>query len=342
MKTITIFSTALIFTLTIQFSYAQDKKEMKELEKNYAAFTGHPKFFKKTNWALCKFSVVYKLSSSMTASAMDKNDYGAGKVKSKASSGAYAVLNGLSESDLQNITDDLGARFVKRMKEEAGVNVKSWSEFSSNDHTDKLKESAEEQELYSKSQGLAYAMTYDGAPHYNRVIVLVPGGKKLAKSMDAAVSEVTIIVDFAEMLAKAEAKVKYQGSMGNYVTYKITESTEQEMSPGVRITPKVGSQATWEAATDIQGTSVKAHDELGYMFSVGLTQDVVSKVNFVESAEVSDGVLPEVLMNRRNNKIEATTTWEITTSPDKYKAAVLDAFDTYMNDVLKIYKYHKD
>lgn len=315
---------------------------MKELEKKHAAFTGHPKFYKKSDWALCKFSVVYKLTSAMTASATEKNGYGAGNVKLKSSSGAYAVLNGLSENDLQNITVDLGKRFVQRMKEEAGVNVKTWSEFSDNERTEKLKESAEDQELYSKSQGLAYALTYDGAPHYNRVIVLVPGGKKLAKSIDAAVSEVTIVVDFAEMLAKAEAEIKYQGTSGYYSTYKISESTEQEMSPGVRITPKIGSQATWEAATDIQGTSVKAHDELGYMFTVGLTEDVVSKVNFVESAEASDGTLPEVLMNRRNNKIESTTTWEITTTPDKYKAAVLDAFDTYMDDVLKIYKYHKD
>jgi len=322
-------------------SLAQDKKEMKKLEKEYGAFTGHKGFYKQDSWAQCKFSVVYKLTSSMTASAMDKADYGAGKVKSKTSSGAYAVLNGLTEQDLQNITNKIGETYVKRMKEEAGIDIITFSQIKDNEKATKVIESAEERELYSKSQGLAYAMSYDGAPHYNRVIVTIPGGKKLAKDIKAAVSEVTLIFDFAEMLATAEAKVKYGGSSGNYVTYNIYEDTDQNMSPGVRLTPKLGSQATWEAATDIQGTGVKAHDANGYMFYMGLYRDIVSKENFVESSEQSDGSVPEVLANRRNNKIESTTTWNINTTPALYEKAVLDAFNQYLDTVIKIYTYNK-
>lgn len=332
----------MTFKLTLLFigamvactALAQDKKEMKQLEQDYAAFTGHKKVFDHDQWSMCKFSVVYKLTSSMVAADMEKNS----DFKVKSSSGAYAMLNGISEEDLQRITDKVGETFIQRMKEEAGVTINTWSSFKDNEHTDKLKESAEDREQYSKSQGLAYAMSYDQTPHYNRVIALVPDGKKLAKSLDGAVAELTLVVDFADMIASADADIKYKG----FNTYTLTEKAAQRMVPLVRVTPKIGSQATWEAATDIQGTSVKAHDEYGYMFSVGLPFDVVSEVNYVESVKKNEGTLPTILANRRNNKVEYVTTWDVNTNATLYEKAVLDAVNQYLDTVIKIYTYHKN
>jgi hypothetical protein len=335
--TLFVLSLASLLTPT----QAQDKKEMKNLEKEYMAFTGHGKFYKKDTWSMCKFSVVYKLTSAMTAASMDKNDFEAGKVKAKTSSGAYAILNGLSDEDLQSITDKVAETFQTRMKNELGVTVNSWSSFSDNKHTEKLKESAEDTEIYSKSQGLAYAVPFDGTPHYNRIIVLVPGGKKLAKDLDCAVSEFNLVVDFADMLAEAEAKVKYGGSSGNTVTYNLTETVDTKMYPGVRITPNIGSQAALETGKNIQGTKISAHDEFGYIFSVGLTKDIVSQKTFVESVEESQGEIPAILANRRNNKIEYATTWNVNTTKELYEAAVIDAFNQYMDVVIKLYKYGK-
>jgi hypothetical protein len=280
-----ITSTILVLTLSAgAVAFAQDKKEMKQLEKDYAAFTGHKKIYEADNWNMCKFTVVYKLTSAMTASSTDKNDYGAGKVKASASSGAYAILNGLSEEDLQKITDHVAQTFIERMKKEAGVDVRTWSTFKDNKHTDKIIEMAEEdREIYSRSQGLAYAVSYDESPHYNRIIVLVPNGKKLAKDLGGAVGEFTIVVDFAEMLAEAEAKVKYAGSSSSTVTYNLTETVDQKMYPGVRIAPNIGSQAALETGKNIQGTKINVHDDLGYMFTVGMTKDVISNLNFIES-----------------------------------------------------------
>lgn len=338
-----ITSTALALILSIvSTSYAQDKKEMKDLEKDYAAFTGHKKFYEVDNWNMCKFTVVYKLTSAMTASATDKNDYGAGKVKTSATSGAYAILNGLTDDDLQNITNKVAQTFIERMKKEAGVEIKTWSSFKDNKNTEKLLDIAEEDlELYSRSQGLAYAVPYDNTPHYNRIIVLIPGGKKLAKDLNGAVGEMNIIVDFADMLAEAEAKVKYAGSFGNTTTYNLSETADQKMYPGVRIAPNIGSQAALETGQNIQGTKILAHDELGSMFSVGLVHDVTSDQNFVQSVDKNEGEIPAILANRRNNKMEYTTTWNVTTTPELYEAAVLDAFNKYLDVVIKLYNYNK-
>lgn len=339
MKPLLLLSVASLICATNSMS--QDKKAMKQLEKQYGAFTNHKKVFQQDEWATCKFSLVYKLTTAMTATSVDKKDYGGGKVKAKTSSGAYAVLSGVNESDLQAITEKVGERFAQRLKDEASIALKTWSAFSDAKHTAKLKEMEEDRESYSRSQGVSLAFSVDGAPHYNRVITLIPGGKKLSKEIEAAVSEITLIFDFAEMLATAEAKVKYGGSSAYSVTYNISETTDQQIIPGIRLTPKIGSQAATEAATDIQGTQVKVQDELGYMFYVGLPQDIVSRANYVESIEESDGAIPAVLQNRRNNRMESTTTWTVHTTPAAYEKAVLDAVDQYLDVIIQILKYHQ-
>lgn len=322
---------------------AQDKKEMNKMIKNHAAFIGHKKFFKNNEWAMCKFTVVYKLTTAMTAKSMDKNKEVGAKVK--ASSGAYGMLAGISDTNLQQITDSIARKFMERMKTEAGVNITTWSTFKDSKNTAKIIKTQEDRELYSRSQGLAYAVSYDNTPHYNRVIVTVPGGKKLAKELKKNVMEFTLYVDFAEMLATASADVSITGrtKIGNTKTtyFKWSESADQKLYPGVRIVPNIGSQATFEAATTISSTTIKGHTELGHIFSVGLPYDIVSNESFVEKIEEVKGEVPAILQNRRNNKIEYAKTFQIYTTPKKYEKAVLDAANKYFDKVIKIYNYGK-
>ena len=339
---------SIIYILIISIGFsgqllAQDKKEMKKLEKEYTAFTGHKKFFKTTEWAMCKFTVVYKLTTAMTAIARDKSTQARAKVKS--TSGSYGMLAGVSEVDLQKITDNVAKKFMERMKAEAGVDITTWSAFKDSKNTAKLIAKQEDRELYSKSQGLAYAMSYDETPHYNRVIALIPGGKKIAKELKKNVAEFTLYVDFAHALATAHADVKVTGSStsGNTTTtfFTITEGGNQKLYPGVRIVRNLGSQSAIEMATSIGTTGVKGHNEVGNIFYEGLTNDVVSTLPFVEKVEVVEGEVPEILKNRRNNKIEYAKTFQIYTTPEKYGAAVLDAANKYFDTVIKIYNYGK-
>ena len=335
-----------ILILSIGFSgqiYAQDKKEMNKLIKDHAGFIGHKKFFQTTEWAMCKFTVVYKLTTAMTAKDMDKNaDVGA---KVKASSGAYGMLAGISETDLQQITDNVAKQFIERMKTEAGVDIATWSSFKDSENTEKIKKTQEDREIYSRSQGLAYAMSYDETPHYNRVIVLVPGGKKIAKELKKNVMEFTLYVDFADMLATAHADVSITGTSETEYTkttfFTWSEGGDQKLYPGVRIVRNMGSESAGEVATNIGTTTVKGHTELGHMFTVGLINHVVSDVSFVEKIEEIEGEVPEILKNRRNNKIEYAKTFQVYTTPEKYGTAVLDAANKYFDTVIKIYNYGK-
>lgn len=327
-----------LVTLSLNLG-AQDKKEMQDLEKRYAAFTGHKQFFKQKKWAMCKFSVVYKLSTAMTAKDVEKKMTEGGEVKNVATSGAYALLNGLTEADLQAITNSVATNFIKRMKAEAGVEVITWSAFKDNPEAEKLRESAEETELFSVSQGLSYAMTYDGTPHYNRVIAFIPGGKKLAKDLGSTAMELTLVIDFAEVLAEAEAKIKYAGSSYNSVSYNLQDLVGQSVVAGVRILPNAGSQATMEAATNLCHSGIKGHDALGYMFSTNVLSDIISPLPIASSLDKTTE-LPEILRNRRNNKMQNVSTWNVTTNKAQFEAAVLDAVNRYLNDYIKIYNYY--
>ena len=322
-------------------SFCQDKKEIAALEKKYTAFTGHKKFFENDNWVMCKFSIVYKLSTAMTSKSMDKNKEVGAKVKS--SSGAYAILDGITDKDLQNITDRVAENFIKRMKEEAGVNISTWSSFKDSENTKKIKESAEpDKEIYSVSQGLSYAMTYDETPYYNRIVVLVPGGKKLAKELNKNVMEFNLYIDFAEMVATSSADVSITNRDSKYTYFSWSESADQKMKPGVRLIPNLGSESLGEMGKNLGVTKIGGHTDLGHMFYMGLPADLVSEKEFIETIEPVEGDIPEILKNKRNNKMEYVKTFRVKTTPEKYGDAVVDATNMYLNDYIKIYNNNKN
>ncbi|MBP18080.1 MAG: hypothetical protein CMQ21_04220 [Gammaproteobacteria bacterium] len=66
----------------------QHKARVKELEKRYATFSGHKKFFDTERWAMVKFHIIYKLTTTKITRAMDKLDF----AKVKSSSGAHSIL----------------------------------------------------------------------------------------------------------------------------------------------------------------------------------------------------------------------------------------------------------
>ncbi len=324
---------SVIAFCTFSGLYAQDKKEIKAIEKEFGMYTSHSQFYKNKEWALCKFSIVFKLTTAMTTTALVNNKAIAVKVKS--TSGAYAILNGLTEADLQAITNRVAENFIKRMKEESGVNIATWSSFKNSKNTEELMEAREDREIYSKSQGLAYAMTYDSTPHYYRMIVYVPGGKKLAKELNKNVMEVCMYIDFADVVATATADIRT-----GYGYYVWSKGADQKMDPGVRLRFNLGSQAAVaELGTNMSTTCIKGHDNYGYMFSMGFTKDIVSSLPFVDKIEPSKGKIPEVLSNRRNNKIEDVTTFNVFTNPPKFSDAVMDVTNQYFNNFIKVYNF---
>jgi hypothetical protein len=318
--------------------FAQSKKEIKDFESTYAADI-HKKFVNNPDWAMCKLSIIYKLSTANLDKAVVENKELNSKVKT--SSGAYAMLNGVSEEDLQAITDKVAQSFIKRMKDEAGVNVTTWSEIKKAKNINKLLGEAEDREIYSKSQGLAYAMSYEETPHYNKVIVLIPGGKKLSKEIDKQVMELQLIIDFAEVTSESNAYIQVTDRSPSTISYAYGKSADQKIYTGVRLLTNIGSQNTWEAATDNTRTGIKGHDLYGYYFFVGPANNIISDVAFAKKIEPNEGNIPEVLDNRKNNKIEYVNTFDVFTTPEKYGEAVLDVANQYFDLIIKYYNWNK-
>ncbi len=329
-----------IFFLTFLLCYPLIGQDKKELEGRYATFSGHKKFFNKEKWAMVKFHIIYKLTTAKITKAMDKNDY----IKSKSSSGSYGILKGINEEDLQNITNQVAENFIKRMGEEAGVEVITWSSFGDSPNTKKIKERAEEREIYSKSQGLGYAVSYEDTPVWNKVIAIIPGGKKLAKELQANNGYLTMYIDFADTEAEASAFVSSTRG-GGWITHRWSESADQNIVPIIRVKPNLGSQDAWEAATNIGGTMVGGQTELLHSWSMvyaGAEPDeLASDLQYAEKIEEFDGQLPQVLSNRKNNKIEYVKTFVVQTTPEKYGAAVMDATNKFFDDVIAYYNLSK-
>jgi hypothetical protein len=165
MKSLRVITLLLstLFISSISFGQSkEDKARIKELEKAYTCFSNHKPYFKADEkLAMMRMHIVFKLTTAKISKAMSKNDY----IKAKSSSGAYGMLSGVSEEDLQKITDQVMENYIKRMKEELGIEVITWSTFKDSPNSKKLKEQAfESRELYSKSQGLGYALSYDDTP----------------------------------------------------------------------------------------------------------------------------------------------------------------------------------
>ena len=324
----------LIGSFSLNAQSKEDKAKIKQLEKEYACFSNHKKFFANEKWQFVKCHIVYKLTTAKVAKSMSKNDY----VKAKSSSGAYGILVGIDEADLQRITNKVVENFIARMKNEAGVDITSWSNVANSKNAEKIKELAEDPELYSKSQGLGYAISYDGNPVWNKVITIVPGGKKLAKETGRHNLNFSLYIDFAEAMAEANT---YVSSKGDWVYWG--ESAEQDVVPIVQLSRNLGSQSVFDEAGNAGSTMISGQSEVLHTFSMSHVdgKQIRSDVNFATKIESFDGELPAVLENRKNKKVEYVQTFEVHTTPEKYEAAVMDVTNKYFTDFITYYNLVK-
>ena len=338
MKSIQTFAILAVSLLLTHSVAGQDKEVIKELETHYGVYS-HKKSFN-DKWAMTKFQIVYKLSTAMVAKTMDKGDY----AKVKSSAGAYALLSGITEEDLQAITDKVAENFIKRMKEEAGVEILTWSAFEDSKSTKKLKEIAEDPELYNKSQGLALTMTYDGTPPWNKVIAIVPGGKGLSKELGANHANLSMIIDFAAAEAEATAFVKENYSGNGWVNITYGESQDASLTPILGVRTGLGGSTLDKG--NLANTSVATFTEnlySWYMTAInwGDLDRLASSVPYAESIEEFEGELPELFASRKNNKIEYVKTFVVKTTPELYEAAVMNATNRYFDDIIRCYNASK-
>lgn len=347
MKTkILVLVVGMAFLTTLSAQTKEEKATIKELEKGYAAFSNHKKFFTTQKWAMVRFHIIYKLTTAMISEDVEKDNWNSLKVSTSA--GAYGMLDGVTEADLEQITAMVAENFIQRMKDEAGVEVLTWSAFKDHPSAEKIIEKQDEDiEIYSKSQGLGYAISYDGTPVWNKVIQIVPGGKKLAKDLEANVMNLSFYVDFAQTEAEAKASI----SIGNRtiidgqwgVPYSLSKEANMSILPGVRVIPKLGSQAAFEGATDIGYSGVTGHSEILHTFTFlempnsGTELRLTSTVPFADEIVKQEGEVPPILQNRKNNKIEFASTFLVKTNPEKYGAAVVDATNLYFDDLITYY-----
>lgn len=162
-------------------------------------------------------------------------------------------------------------------------------------------------------------------------------------------------IDFAEMLSEANAWVSSKRGISSYsydglgtwttrtpITHTWGESADQGIKTGVRLSPNMGVQGSWEAATTLGGTEFKGQSPLLHSFYIGMNGsnagDFVLPLPFADKVEEFKGEIPAILNNRMNKKVEYVKTFVVHTTPEKYGAAVMDVTNKFFDDIIEYYK----
>lgn len=319
MKAIKYF---LVFPLLLSgLLFAQDAKSIKKKHNVY----DHGKIFKKAEKAaLAGVNLRFKLVSRETHSE------GSWKRDDQVTFDSWAVLNGLEESDFQEITEAFEKMWAKKL-EGMGLSIVPADEILQAKNYEKLVEkNSKDRETVKKNWGIAKVFSAGDRDFF--VYPMSPLGPhaKLAKELDALLCNMHITIDFAYI----GFDVKRYGEGG----YKMA-SGESTIYPVIRIEGMTENQL--QVRTD--GTYTNFIKDQSDAHNVTLETEISSDVEFAEKIESCNGCVPAYSKSGWQSLSNHATTgsYSIQADPALYKKAVLDALDKYTDELIILYKDHK-
>jgi len=296
-----IFCVALLAPTLSAFAPGKDK------DKTFSAFFAHKKIWKTKKWNFLKFGIHFKQISSEVTYGSSKNQ----DVNAKS----YAILEGISDATYQSITDNFQAKFKKRMLDDLGIEVNFWNAVKSFEGAAKVLEKEDPKQYSNKGTGAAVVFTADKGPYYKRVGGFPPGGKKLPKEMEAASAELDLHIDFAAF----ETTISTNKDWG-WDVITTTTTVDQGVRAGVFVTP---------------GSNVGAMDQTGYLMAAPLFTLIPSTQPYSSGIESHANEIPEGMAKKFSlTKFAKVATFVVKADEEKYKKAVEEALDTYLDKLI--------
>ena len=320
-----------ILLLVVGFqTYAQDRNELKQLEKKYNVYAKGKVFSKASEVALLGANVRFKVASREMGETSSKAD-------NWTKFASYAVLDGVSDATFQEIANEYEKMVVAKFKS-IGISAKDYKEIQKAKSFPKLKEKQlKEKDNVRKSWGVARTFT----PRNQDLIdwgYADPFGPhlKVAKELDALLFTSLVTVDFCAIGVEVSQSGFTESGSGRRHVYTEGKSTVVPMIIIDGYTypmkgMKMGEDNTINLCVDEKGNP--------YHTKLDLNQsEIASKVDFATSVEKCDGCQPEFAKGRLKLMENTMGTVVIKADEQLYKKAVLDALQQYLDQVFMLYK----
>ena len=325
MKTIWTLLMSLVILTQIQ---AQDKKQLKKINKKYNTFEQGKIFAKAKRVAILGDNLRFKIAARQIEEASWKED-------NYYKFAFYAVLDGLSDELLQEITNTYHLNLKKRF-EELGIEVIPYQELmAAKSYKKLLDKGLKDTENVKKSWGVAYIYNYDRNPYISWSSAGPFGPhQKIPKELDAVLFNSLVTIDFAEIGIDISKSTKKNGTFGSRKTYTEAKSS---VVPVINIDGYTYSSS-----------GLKMHEDNTFLFCINpkgkqmimkldlKPSEIESDIEFVEEIEKCQDCQPKFTKGFLKMMEQGMGTIIIKVDPELYKKAVLDALDQYLDEMFMV------
>lgn len=330
MKTYPLVFLALLMA---HATVAQDKKALKTIKKEYNVYESGKIWSKADKVAILGANLRFKIASKQTAVTSRRAD-----VTAKFSD--YAVLEGIDEKLLQEISNEYGQMLESRFKA-LGLEVVPYQDIAATKGYEKLMDKCEKpRETVKKEWGVAQVYTAGEHP-FIRFKDADPFGPqyKIPKELDAIMVNSMITIDFCHIgIDIKQSGSRYYGS-GTRTIY--TEGSSSVV-PAIHIDGHTYDDKglfMWEDNSYI--FTVKEQNKVHHAYA----HSIESEMEFVASAERCESCQPAFAkrsgfsLRQMESGLGSVV---ITVDPVQFKAAVLDALNQYLDKIFALYAAQRE
>lgn len=314
MKKIKTTLTTFLALLTVAI-FAQKSVEDIDLKKDFDV-SGKGIIKKATHIAPVKVAVHFKTISNGKASI--------GKGQNRTSSTAWAILDGVSEATMQEITDEFAASLNQKLSD-LGLSIIEWNKITAAKNYAKVTEKQREKYWDNKNEGALIIKTANDGPHTKQVIGN-PGIwgalAKVGKDVGANSLVMDVVVDFANF------NIKMKRDYG--ITYTST-SAQAEMFPEVSIQSSNGG-----TGFGMMTSSMTFVGKYGEATIITLRKDINFNHNIADAVEDYAGKQPASMKKVISfGSTLNTGSFIVKANEAEYKKAVLGALNQYADFMLE-------
>jgi hypothetical protein len=310
----------LFFAISISFVNAQEYILPEDIDYKKHFFFGKAGWLRKTDKTAvqCKTALHFKLVSKATAMAGKGMD-------SRAFATSYAILQGVSEETMQQITDEY-YMILQRKLQEAGFKMVPFEKVKQSSVYDKMVEKEKDRTYSNKSRGAALTFTAYNGPNgkYQDGNIGYWGlYKKLSKETKAVVINAEVIIEFAnfDINLKKSRGFRYESA-----------SAKASVVPDVIITPFTSVDAYGTTTGDQTQSHLTFLDSKGMSFSIAPNKSISFGGDFATKVDSYSGEVPKVMKKHLSltSDLSLTTgTFEIIADEEQFKKDVLEALEKY-------------
>lgn len=316
----------LILILLANFVTAQtslDKKEMKALEKKFQIYDPGKTFKSAERIALPGVNLRFKLAS--------KESITDGKQQDQVKYSSWAILDGIDDSDFQEITDQFQQMLIEKFSK-MGLEIVPPTAYETDKNYLKLVENnTKDRMTVKKTWGAAKVFSADQRPFFVYPMSALGPHVKFAKSVDCLIANIHLTIDFAFIGFKTERYHDYA------YTHRSATST---------IVPVIRIEGMTENALQVRtdGSYISIIKDQSNAHSLTLNSEFSSDLEYAADLSSCENCMPQFTESEfldifRSGNV--TGTYRIKADKAKYKAAVLDALDKLSDSWFIIYNAQK-